>query len=43
MKVSMNNEVTAKQLQALVDILHDNVGTKIGENAQMVLNQVLAK
>lgn len=43
MKVSMNNEVTAKQLQALVDILHDNVGTKIGENAQVVLNQVLAK
>ena len=28
MKVSMNNEVTAKQLQALVDILHDNVGTE---------------
>lgn len=43
MKVSMNNEVTAKQLQALVDILHDNVDIKIGENAQVVLNQVLAK
>ena len=43
MKGSMNNEVTAKKLKALVDILNYNVGIKIGENAQVVINKVLAK
>ena len=40
--ISMNNDITPKQLQAFVKVLEEKCGSDIAENAQTVLDKVLS-
>jgi 4-carboxymuconolactone decarboxylase len=42
MAIAMHNELTSEQLRELVGILRDKCGSKVGENAGGVLDQVLS-
>jgi 4-carboxymuconolactone decarboxylase len=41
MAIAMHNGLTSEQLRELVGVLRDNCGAKVGENAGIVLDQVL--